>query len=284
MAGVGAYSRAPNLSPRLGAPSLPYAPARSPTSPLPTSTSAPNLSVPILDRQNSFPTPSVRQHPPEPSQNAYGRPLQDEPRSLEPSYLSPSPPQSRNTFATPRPGDRSPGLKPSRSTPADLSTYTSQPPTRPSPRLNDPVADLDACLEDLRIMAKGEDDDGGAQEMLDDFINGRKTDSIGYSEERGTQVASPPHHVEQPTAKEQCTLCARQLSPSDVDVRRTSNRQPLCRSCYVERFLPKCRKCEKPIEGGAVTSSDGKIVGKYHRDCFNCFDCAAPFPDGEFYV
>ncbi|BGP30821.1 hypothetical protein JCM10296v2_002578 [Rhodotorula toruloides] len=283
IAGVGAYSRSPNLSPRLGAPSLPHAPVRSPTSPLLTSTSAPNLSVPVLDRQNSFPAPSVRQRPPEPSQNAYRHPLQDEPRYLEPSYLSASPPHSRNAFLAPRSGDRSPSLKPSRSTPADLSTYTSQPPTRPSPRLNDPVADLDACLEDLRIMAKGEDDDGGAQEMLDDFINGRKTDSIGYSDDRGPQIASAPLPVER-TAKEQCTLCARHLSPSDVDVRRTSNRQPLCRSCYVERFLPKCRKCEKRIEGGAVTSSDGKIAGKYHRDCFNCFDCAAPFPDGEFYV
>lgn len=233
--------------------------------------------MPIPDRQNTLPTPAPR---PEPLQSGYSRPLQDGPPSLEPSYLSASPPRSRHV--SPLVSDRTPGLKPSRSTPADLSGYTTRQPTRPPPRSNDPVADLDACLEDLRIMAKGEDDDGGAQEMLDDFINGRKTDSIGFSDDHG--VHATPLSAEPPSAREQCTLCARELSPSDVDVRRTSNKQPLCRSCYVERFLPKCRKCTKPIEGGAVTSSDGKIVGKYHRKCFSCFDCAAPFPDGEFYV
>ncbi|BGP23512.1 zinc finger, LIM-type protein [Rhodotorula toruloides] len=129
-------------------------------------------------------------------------------------------------------------------------------------------------------MAKGEDDDGGAQEMLDDFINGRKTDSIAFAGENGAYAASAAL-PERPAANKQCTLCARQISPSDI--RQTSN-MPLCRLCYVERYLPKCRKCAKPIEGGAVTSSDGKIVGKYHRDCFLCFECAAPFPDGDFYV
>ncbi|KNZ48399.1 uncharacterized protein VP01_569g7 [Puccinia sorghi] len=57
-----------------------------------------------------------------------------------------------------------------------------------------------------------------------------------------------------------------------------------CSSCYAELYLPKCRKCFKAIEGGAVTDRVGKVLGKYHASCFNCYECHAPFPNGEFYV
>ncbi|KAH9464109.1 hypothetical protein Pst134EA_002520 [Puccinia striiformis f. sp. tritici] len=57
-----------------------------------------------------------------------------------------------------------------------------------------------------------------------------------------------------------------------------------CSACYAELYLPKCRKCTKPIERGAVTDRVGKVLGKYHASCFNCFQCNAPFPNGEFYV
>lgn len=49
-------------------------------------------------------------------------------------------------------------------------------------------------------------------------------------------------------------------------------------------YLPKCRKCNRPIEKQAVSSADGQLKGKYHRDCFNCHKCQQPFPDKEFYV
>ncbi|KAI0748530.1 hypothetical protein C8Q80DRAFT_1318725 [Daedaleopsis nitida] len=58
----------------------------------------------------------------------------------------------------------------------------------------------------------------------------------------------------------------------------------LCDSCWKNMYLPKCRRCNKTIEKQAVSSSDGQLKGKWHRDCFSCTTCAKPFPDKSFYV
>lgn len=58
----------------------------------------------------------------------------------------------------------------------------------------------------------------------------------------------------------------------------------LCERCWKNMYLPKCRRCDLPIEKQAVSSSDGQLKGKYHRDCFNCHICQKRFPDKEFYV
>ncbi|KAJ7741553.1 hypothetical protein DFH07DRAFT_750989 [Mycena maculata] len=58
----------------------------------------------------------------------------------------------------------------------------------------------------------------------------------------------------------------------------------LCEKCWKNMYLPKCRRCNLPIEKQAVSSSDGQLKGKYHRECFNCHKCHKPFPDRTFYV
>ncbi|CAL1705132.1 unnamed protein product [Somion occarium] len=58
----------------------------------------------------------------------------------------------------------------------------------------------------------------------------------------------------------------------------------LCDKCWKNMYLPKCRRCNKTIEKAAVSSSDGQLKGKYHRECFSCFTCQKPFPDKSFYV
>ncbi|KAJ7449947.1 hypothetical protein FB451DRAFT_745033 [Mycena latifolia] len=58
----------------------------------------------------------------------------------------------------------------------------------------------------------------------------------------------------------------------------------LCEKCWKNMYLPKCRRCNLPIEKQAVSSSDGQLKGKYHRECFNCHQCHKPFPDKTFYV
>ncbi|EDR14212.1 uncharacterized protein LACBIDRAFT_305823 [Laccaria bicolor S238N-H82] len=45
-----------------------------------------------------------------------------------------------------------------------------------------------------------------------------------------------------------------------------------------------CIYPSKPIEKQAVSSSDGQLKGKYHKECFNCHTCHKPFPDKTFYV
>lgn len=45
-----------------------------------------------------------------------------------------------------------------------------------------------------------------------------------------------------------------------------------------------CQGCKKPIVGRSISSKDGKLLGKWHKQCFICTTCASPFPNGEFYV
>jgi len=64
----------------------------------------------------------------------------------------------------------------------------------------------------------------------------------------------------------------------------------LCERCWKNMYLPKvcvcvliflerccnfsqCRRCTLPIERAAVSSSDGQLKGKYHKECFNCHTC-----------
>ncbi|QRW14405.1 paxillin [Ceratobasidium sp. AG-Ba] len=58
----------------------------------------------------------------------------------------------------------------------------------------------------------------------------------------------------------------------------------LCENDWKMLYLPKCRQCGLSIETQAIYASDGQLKGKYHKECFNCYSCHQPFPDGSFYV
>ncbi|KAF9265520.1 hypothetical protein L218DRAFT_143946 [Marasmius fiardii PR-910] len=58
----------------------------------------------------------------------------------------------------------------------------------------------------------------------------------------------------------------------------------LCEGCWKGMYLPKCRRCDLPIEKHAISSRDGQLKGKYHKECFTCYECEAPFPNKTFYV
>ena len=45
-----------------------------------------------------------------------------------------------------------------------------------------------------------------------------------------------------------------------------------------------CRGCGELIKGKSVSSKDGQLSGRWHRDCFVCKTCRAPFPTADFYV
>ncbi|CCJ29928.1 unnamed protein product [Pneumocystis jirovecii] len=47
-----------------------------------------------------------------------------------------------------------------------------------------------------------------------------------------------------------------------------------------------CRRCNKSIEGKSIRCSDGKILGRFHRECFKCFEpnCQILFTSSEVYV
>lgn len=47
-----------------------------------------------------------------------------------------------------------------------------------------------------------------------------------------------------------------------------------------------CRGCSKLILAGqkSVSSADGRLTGRYHKECFVCYTCKTSFPTAEFYV
>jgi hypothetical protein len=47
---------------------------------------------------------------------------------------------------------------------------------------------------------------------------------------------------------------------------------------------PPCRSCSLPIYGRGVKAADSQLTGRFHKECFVCKTCSAPFPTGEFYV
>ncbi|EAW11733.1 LIM domain-containing protein [Aspergillus clavatus NRRL 1] len=50
------------------------------------------------------------------------------------------------------------------------------------------------------------------------------------------------------------------------------------------RSKGRCRGCGETIIGKSVSSKDGRLTGRYHRDCFVCCHCRSPFETADFYV
>jgi hypothetical protein len=45
-----------------------------------------------------------------------------------------------------------------------------------------------------------------------------------------------------------------------------------------------CKGCGEPIKGPSVKSADGRLTGRYHKQCFMCKTCSEPFRTSTFYV
>ena len=45
-----------------------------------------------------------------------------------------------------------------------------------------------------------------------------------------------------------------------------------------------CRGCHQIIEGKSVKAADGRLTGRWHKACFVCRSCRAPFTTADFYV
>lgn len=45
-----------------------------------------------------------------------------------------------------------------------------------------------------------------------------------------------------------------------------------------------CRGCGEQIIGKSISSADGRLTGRYHKQCFSCQTCREPFRSAEFYV
>jgi hypothetical protein len=45
-----------------------------------------------------------------------------------------------------------------------------------------------------------------------------------------------------------------------------------------------CKGCGELIKGKSVSSADGRLTGRYHKQCFVCKTCSEPFQTSTFYV
>ncbi|KAF4633668.1 hypothetical protein G7Y89_g4449 [Cudoniella acicularis] len=45
-----------------------------------------------------------------------------------------------------------------------------------------------------------------------------------------------------------------------------------------------CKGCSEPIKGKSISSADGRLTGRYHKQCFVCKTCSEPFQTSTFYV
>lgn len=50
------------------------------------------------------------------------------------------------------------------------------------------------------------------------------------------------------------------------------------------RSRGNCKACQLPITGKSISSADGRLTGRYHKACFVCTTCEAPFTSSTFYV
>lgn len=65
-------------------------------------------------------------------------------------------------------------------------------------------------------------------------------------------------------------------SESTAPLFQTDNNKP--------KRKKQCRGCGQTITGKCVSSKDGRLTGKWHRDCFVCASCNHGFDSTEFYV
>jgi LIM domain len=67
---------------------------------------------------------------------------------------------------------------------------------------------------------------------------------------------------------------------------RNNNKNGLLSPSSHPRSRGNCRGCSRPILIGqkSVKAADGRLSGRYHKECFVCKTCSSPFPTGEFYV
>ncbi len=78
-----------------------------------------------------------------------------------------------------------------------------------------------------------------------------------------------------------------QRSPqTPKDVQQNAVRPTLLRSKTTGANKGQCRGCSKMIAANqkSVSSADGRLTGRYHKECFACTTCHSAFATADFYV
>ena len=92
----------------------------------------------------------------------------------------------------------------------------------------------------------------------------------------GTPAMSPDEYLVPAFASQSNSLRVGPAPPSQ-------QRQPSPRRATTGN-KGNCRGCGELIKGKSVSSADGRLTGRYHKQCFVCKTCEAPFQTADFYV
>ncbi|KUJ18312.1 uncharacterized protein LY89DRAFT_732992 [Mollisia scopiformis] len=80
---------------------------------------------------------------------------------------------------------------------------------------------------------------------------------------------------------------ARSLSPARSEPQVEPLRRPTTagrQSSRPSTSKGNCKGCGEAIKGKSVSSADGRLTGRYHKQCFVCKTCQEPFQTSTFYV
>jgi len=75
-----------------------------------------------------------------------------------------------------------------------------------------------------------------------------------------------------------CAICQKNFLENDVPVVEGNDGNAYCEKDFLEKFAPKCSKCNKPIQGKCTNA----ISRQWHPTCFTCTVCEQPFR-GRFF-
>ena len=97
-------------------------------------------------------------------------------------------------------------------------------------------------------------------------------------QENRKREEAPVKHEEAPMKQQPREL------PSSRALERSATEPIPPPSQSTTRSKGKCKGCNEEIMGKSMSSSDGRLTGRYHRGCFVCFECHSPFQTADFYV
>lgn len=90
----------------------------------------------------------------------------------------------------------------------------------------------------------------------------------------GTLAEPNPQSSQSPRIPELTSIQSSVASPTSPPILSPRERQP----------KGNCRGCKEPIKGKSVSSADGRLTGRFHKQCFVCKTCKELFPTADFYV
>lgn len=132
-------------------------------------------------------------------------------------------------------------------------------------------------------------DTSGLDAIMDDLKPAFEKTSFGGSREPTVPILAPNFTAE-PASTD---LPSRPPLPSVPSMPRKPPgpppmpRDPVPRSRTPSRRQTakgNCRGCGNLIVGKSVSSADGRLAGRYHKECFNCKTCHQTFATGDFYI